>query len=252
MSAAYWYEAKRLRRYELQLAQNFSLCTFTAPGELDEFRGLAPEVRSDLIPNGVDANFFRLRKPRQERPPVIAFLGRMDYFPNVKGAIWFATEVFPLIQKRRPDAVFRIIGSNPIGSITGLASNSGIKVTGSVPDVREFLDDVAVSVVPLTLARGTQNKMLECMALGVPVVATPQAAKGVKATVERDYLAASSPEEFAAAVLKVIDDAEVERQLAANGREQVTAAHNWANSMQKLDSLFSIDAKELLTSGSGR
>jgi glycosyltransferase involved in cell wall biosynthesis len=148
--------------------------------------------------------------------------------------------------------VFRIIGSNPIGSITGLAGNPGVKVTGSVPDVREFLDDVAVSVVPLTLARGTQNKMLECMAMGVPVVATPQAAKGVKATVERDYLAASSAEEFAAAVLKVIDDAEVERQLASNGREQVTAAHNWENSMTRLDSLLSFGNKELLVCGSAR
>jgi hypothetical protein len=252
ISAAYWYEAKRLRSYELQLARKFSVCTFTAPGELDEFRGLAPQVSSDLIPNGVDAGFFRLRRSRTERPPVIAFLGRMDYFPNVKGAIWFATEVFPLIQKRRGDAVFRIIGSNPIGSITGLAGNPGVKVTGSVPDVREFLDDVAVSVVPLTLARGTQNKMLECMAMGVPVVASPQAAKGVKATVERDYLAASSPEEFAVAVLKVIEDPEVESRLSVNGREQVTAAHNWANSMQKLDKLLSLGTEELLASGSGR
>jgi sugar transferase (PEP-CTERM/EpsH1 system associated) len=238
MSAAYWFEAKKLRRYELELARKFTVCTFTAPGELDEFRAMAPGVRSDLIPNGVDATFFRLRTPRAERPPVIAFLGRMDYFPNVKGAIWFANEVFPLIQKRRSDAVFRIIGSNPIGSITALTSNPGVKVTGSVPDVREFLDDVAVSVVPLTLARGTQNKMLECMAMGVPVVATPQAAKGVHAKVDRDYLVASSAEEWTAAVIRVIESAQLEEQLAASGRAQVESAHNWVASMAKLDALL--------------
>jgi len=105
--------------------------------------------------------------------------------------------------------------------------------------VREFMDDVAVSVVPLTLARGTQNKTLECMAMGVPVVTTPQAARGVKATAERDYLVASNPEEFASAVVRIIDDADLERQLAANGRSQVEAAHNWANSMVKLDNLLS-------------
>jgi hypothetical protein len=253
MSAAYWYEAKRLRRYELELARKFTFCTFTAPGELDEFRGMAPGVRSDLISNGVDANFFRLRKPRDQRPPVIAFLGRMDYFPNVKGAIWFASEVFPLIQKRRSDAVFRIIGSNPIASVTALATNPGVKVTGSVPDVREFLDDVAVSVVPLTLARGTQNKMLECMAMGVPVVATPQAAKGVRAELNRDYLVASNAEEWAAAVLRVIEDERIENDLTANGRAQVTAAHNWANSMAKLDDLlFGAGADQPLTARPGR
>ena len=251
-SAAYSYEAKRLRRYELRLANEFNLCTFTAPGELEEFRGLAPNVTSELISNGVDAAFFRLRKPRRERPPVIAFLGRMDYFPNVKGTIWFADKVFPLIQKRRPDAVFRIVGSNPIGSITSLTRNPGVKVTGSVPDVRTFMDDVAVSVVPLTLARGTQNKMLECMAMGVPVVTTPQAGRGVKASVERDYLVASNPEEFASAVCRIIDDAELEHQLATSGRSQVELAHNWANSMTTLDRLLFPQGSELLDARANR
>jgi polysaccharide biosynthesis protein PslH len=210
MSAAYWLEAKKLRRYELELARSFDLCTFTAPGELDQFRAIAPGVNSELISNGVDSTYFRLRVPRQDRRPVIGFLGRMDYFPNVKGAIWFAKSVFPLIQKRVPKAIFRIIGSNPIASIKALATNPGIEVTGSVPDVRDLMNDVAVSVVPLTLARGTQNKILECMGMGVPVVCTPEAAKGVNAKVERDFLVASTAEEFTSAVIRIFEDNQLE------------------------------------------
>jgi glycosyltransferase involved in cell wall biosynthesis len=161
----------------------------------------------------------------------------MDYFPNVKGATWFATEVFPSVQKQRPDAVFRIVGSNPIASIQALQSNPGVQVTGSVADVRPLLDDAAISVVPLTLARGTQNKMLECMAMGVPVACTPQAAKGIDAVPGRDFLVASSPQEFSAAILQVINSPDVEQQLATSGRAQVEAAHDWARSMRILDEI---------------
>src|SRR3546814_10025045 len=105
----------------------------------------------------------------------------MDYFPNQQAATFFCDEVFPLIHQRRPTARFAIIGAEPSRAIRRLGQRPGITVTGTVPDVRDPVRRAAASVAPLAISRGTQNKILECMAMGVPVVASWQAAGGVDA-----------------------------------------------------------------------
>lgn len=238
ISLGYALEAKKLRRYERELTKHFSHCTVTTSGEMEEYQKLNTPVPCTLIPNGVDSAFFSLNGHHPGRRPVIVFLGRMDYYPNVDGVLHFIERIFPIIQKELPGVEFRIIGSNPRREIRQLARRPGITVTGHVPEVKPFLVDATVSIAPLRIARGTQNKILESMALGIPVVSSEQAAKGVQAVSGEHFLVASEPDEFAHKVIGVIQNVELQRKLSEAGRRQVEKTHSWPLSMSILDNLL--------------
>lgn len=237
-SFGYGLESWKLQRYETQLAAEFDVCTATTKGELEEVRKLNPSVPSEVIPNGVDLSYFQPRERIPEGSSVLVFLGRMDYFPNIDGALHFARNIFPLIRRSVPQAQFRIVGSNPSRAIRDLAKLPGISVTGHVPDVRPYLMDASVAVAPLRIARGTQNKILQFLAMGVPVVTSPEAAKGVGAEPGRDFLVADSDEHFAEQVLRLLRDPSLQRTLGAAGQKPLATAHSWPHSMQVLDDLI--------------
>lgn len=233
----YGLEARKLRRYETQLAKTFDYCTVTTQGELEELKKLNVEVPSTVIPNGVDSKYFR---PRPDPPngQVIVFVGRMDYFPNVDAAEYFARKIFPIVRQRMSHAELRLVGSDPSRAVLNLASLPGVTVTGHVPDVRPHLNDATVTIAPLRLARGTQNKILESMAMGIPVVATSVAAKGVAAMPGTQLLVADEPEQFADAVLRILDNGDLRKSLSESARQQVEETHSWPRSMQILDKIL--------------
>jgi polysaccharide biosynthesis protein PslH len=239
-SAGYKLEAHKLRKYEMELASQFDHCTFTARGELEEFRSWGLNAPASLIPNGVDADYFQPLAERPEQASTIVFLGRMDYFPNVQGIIDFAQTAFPRIKHGFPAAHLRIIGSNPVREVRELASKPGIEVTGYVPDVRPYLADAAVAIAPLRIARGTQNKILECMSMGIPVVSSPQAARGVQATPGEHLLVGGDDSDFAAQVIRLLRDAGLREQMAASARQQLRVGHSWPRSMELLDTVLKL------------
>lgn len=238
LSIGYALEAWKLRRYEQWLATQFHHCTFTTRGERDAFEKHGGKTGCSIIPNGVDTAYFAPDPHRRTDKHVILFLGRMDYFPNIDGIKYFVKEIFPLIRAQRPGAQLRIVGSNPHADVARLGRIDGITVTGHVADVRPHAADAAVAVAPLRLARGTQNKILECLAMGVPVVATTAAAKGVQAVPGRDLIVTDCPETFAHRVIQIMEDEELRNRLVSSGREQVKAAHSWATSMESLQRLL--------------
>jgi len=132
----------------------------------------------------------------------------------------------------------RIVGSNPSASVRSLEQLPGVKVTGHVPDVRPYLAEATVAIAPLRIARGTQNKVLECMAAGVPVVSSPQAARGIQAVPGEHLLVAEEARSFVGQVLDVIRNPELRSRLAAQGRQQVLNTHSWSASMKLLDELI--------------
>lgn len=239
LSLGYRLEAAKLQAYERKAASNFHQCAVTTQGEFDAYQALGVAVPCAVLPNGVDTRYFQQAPhAHSSTGAVIAFLGRMDYYPNVDGVVYFAREVFPLVRARVPHAEFRIIGMNPTADVRELAKTPGIVVTGSVPDVRPHMQDAAVTVAPLRIARGTQNKVLESIAMGIPVVATTRAARGVQAEPDRHLLVSDTPEGMADQVVDLLQDAHRRRSLAMAAREQVQRAHNWATTCAQLDQLL--------------
>ncbi len=237
LSLGYRLEAAKLARAERRLARRFDMCTATTHAEWRTLQDYGTGVASDWFPNGVDSGYFRPSGTAHD-PDTIAFVGRMDYYPNQECMIDFCARVMPRLRATRPELKLLIVGADPAPSIQRLGSLPGVTVTGSVPDVRPFLHRSALMVVPLNIARGTQNKILEAMASGLPVVTSRAAAGGVDAKDQEHFLVASTPDDYAAAILRLIDNPAERQRLARAGRERMLSNHAWDKSMRRLDGII--------------
>lgn len=237
LSLGYRLEARKLERAERRLASRFELCTAITRAEWETLEGFGTGVRSDWFPNGVDSEYFAPSTEPYERDTV-AFVGRMDYYPNQECMFDFCAKVLPRLQASRPGLKLLIIGADPSPAVQRLGRLRGVTITGSVPDVRPFLRRAALMVAPLNIARGTQNKILEAMAMGIPVVSSRVAAGGVDASSPEHFLVASAPEEYAAAILRILDDRAERSRLSLAGRERMLSHHDWEKSMQRLDAII--------------
>lgn len=237
VSWGYWWEGKKLELEERRLAQQFDLCTTTTHAELETLAELAPETAADWFPNGVDHEFFHPSGEAYDAD-VISFVGRMDYYPNQECMMRFCAEVLPRIQAQRPNARLLIVGADPSPAVVKLGQQPGVTVTGSVPDVREFVRRSAIMAAPLAIARGTQNKILEAMAMGVPVITSTIAANGVDAVKNEHFLVADSAEDCAQSILKVMQDSGYRRQLATAGMGRVKSHHDWSSAMTRFSRIL--------------
>ncbi len=172
LSTVFEREGQRLLAFERAVSRSTSASVFVTPAEAELFRSLAPEcaARVHCAQNGVDTDFFSpspaVPCPYGPDEEPIVFTGAMDYWPNVDAVCWFVNEVLPAIVAQRPRARFHIVGMNPTAVVQALAAEGRVVVTGSVPDVRPYLQHARVVVAPLRVARGIQNKVLEAMAMG--------------------------------------------------------------------------------------
>jgi sugar transferase (PEP-CTERM/EpsH1 system associated) len=252
MSWLYRREARQLLRYERQVADAFDASLFVSQAEADLFKQLAPE-NSDKVGffnNGVDTDYFSpspgFENPYPEGAAVIAFTGAMDYWPNVDAVQWFAHEILPSVRLTHAAAQFYIVGSRPSAQVQALAALPGVHVTGTVPDVRPYLAHARLSVAPLRIARGIQNKVLEAMAMAKPVVVSPQALEGIDAEPGRDLLLAQDAPQFAAAVAAQLTQAD--HALGRNARDKVIAQYGWTSNLSRIDILLDTGAKNSATS----
>jgi sugar transferase (PEP-CTERM/EpsH1 system associated) len=236
-ASIYWLEGAKLARAEKRLAGHFDLCTCTTRNELETLRGLAAGVETGWFPNGVDSKFFDVGTARYE-PSTICFVGRMDYYPNQQAVLQFCEQVLPALRADFPALKFQIVGAEPPAAIRRLGALPGVTVTGSVPDVRSYVQSSALTVAPLAIARGTQNKILESMAMGVPVVSSVEASKGVDARPGVDLAVAATPNEFKEAIKRILADPAERTRLALAGRSRVLEKHSWDASMTLLDELI--------------
>ena len=235
----YGTEFRRLVRYEGDVAAGSAASIFVSETERKIFSHLVPGAANlHVIPNGVDTDFFRPQPefglPKSGR---IVFSGTMDYKPNIEAVSWFANDILPLVRRKVAHAHLAIVGAKPAPAVLALAKLDGVTVTGSVPDMRPWLQQASVVVAPLKIARGIQNKVLEGMAMARPVVTTPQALDGIAARPGSDLLVASSEGEFADKVVAVLDG-RVSQSLGENARAAVIEHHSWAHHLDKLDRLI--------------
>jgi sugar transferase (PEP-CTERM/EpsH1 system associated) len=233
----YRTEAERLLRYERQIAQRFDYSLFCSARELDDFRRLIPGAPARCVRNGVDLDYFR-PAGEAKAPDGLVFTGVLNYRPNVDGVVWFCREVWPLVRAAVPGATFTVCGSSPDKKVRALARLGGVTVTGAVPDVRPYLARAAVGVVPVRIARGIQNKLLEAMAMGLPAVTTTAAYAGLGAQDGRELFVADEPADFAAAVVRLLRDPRLRAEAGRAARAAVETYYRWDRSLAQLDDVI--------------
>jgi polysaccharide biosynthesis protein PslH len=237
LNLGYRLEGAKLEAEEKRLARAFDLCTATTRAEWSTLEGYATGAATDWFPNGVDSEYFAPTDVPYD-PDTISFVGRMDYYPNQECMFEFCAKTLPVLRERRPGLKLLIVGADPTPAVRRLAELPGVTVTGSVPDVRPYVHRSALMVAPLNIARGTQNKILEAMSMGVPVVASAIAASGVDAVVDEHLLAGRTPAEYAAAITSILERPELRARLARAGRERMRSHHDWSSSMRRLDAIL--------------
>jgi sugar transferase (PEP-CTERM/EpsH1 system associated) len=238
LSWLYRVEAGRLQRYEWDLARRHEESVFVAENEADLFRRSTGGVSARAIPNGVDLDYFRRDGAPYASKPSLVFVGMMDYFPNVDAVVWFVEEILPILRKEHPDIAFRIVGRNPTHRVLELARRPGVQVLGAVADVRPYLVDAAVSVAPFRIARGLQNKVLEAMAMEVPVVGTGFAFQGIAAGPGDGVRVADDPASFARTVSELLRDPASRAEAGRKGRAFVERHHRWQDHGVALEELL--------------
>jgi len=229
-------EAKRLQRYERTLDKQLDQLIVSSPVDR-EFIGAYENLH--VIPNGVDIERFPFVEDGRE-PYTIIFTGRMGYFPNADAAVWFATQVFPAVRRQVPEARFLIVGADPPRRVKQLTRLPGIEVTGYVPDLHELLAWATVAVAPMQAGSGMQFKVLEAMASGTPVVATPYALGGIEAQDSEHLLVAQDGEAFAEQVVRLLNDLPLGRRLARNGRRLVEERYTWEQAVRMLEEVYQL------------
>ncbi|HFD11263.1 MAG TPA: TIGR03087 family PEP-CTERM/XrtA system glycosyltransferase [Crenotrichaceae bacterium] len=239
INLGYWYEGVKLRRAEKKLAQRFTISTCITQTELDTLTGYNLKIDGDWFPNGVDHQFFCPDDQQQDYDSnTISFIGRMDYYPNIEAMLRFCSDIFPLIREHNPNAKLIIIGANPVNEIKALEQHNGITVTGTVEDVRPYVRQSAVMVAPLKIARGTQNKILEAMSMGVPVVCSEIAARGVNAVDNTHILVAADNTDCAKKIINLLENPVQRQQFSEAGRDLIGNDYTWEKAMQRVDSII--------------
>jgi sugar transferase (PEP-CTERM/EpsH1 system associated) len=240
LSLLYRAEADRLGQYELEMATTCQESLVISQEETHVLRERSNQrVLPKVIPNGVDSEYFSLASDVQRTKSIIVFTAAMDYFPNIDGAVFFCQKILPRIHQAIPHAQFLIVGRNPVSALRRIAERMPqVQVTGTVPDVRPYLSEAMVAVAPLRIARGVQNKILEAMAMELPVVGTTSAFQGLAVATEHGMHVADDPGEFADAVVKLLGHPERARACGVSARKFVTSHYDWSNILQEFEQIL--------------
>ena len=237
LAPLYAREAWALARYERRVARHACVSLFAARRELALFRAIAPNARARVIENGVDVDYYAPRTSPPREPSVV-FFGAMDYAANAAAAVYLVRTVLPRLRASVPELRVVLAGARPGREVRALASVPGVNVTGFVQDIRPHVTQCTLTACPLRVARGVQNKILEAMAMGVPVVASPEAAEGIEADADKELVVAPSDTSgvvFANAVLSLLADPDRCESLRHRARARVVARYDW---QQRADELY--------------
>ena len=233
-------EAESLTNYEKIIGQNFDGIFLVSEAEKQVYKKISPSGKAIVLPNGVDLEYFNPSYNRKidKDGPVIVFTGVMNYWPNVEGIEWFTKHVYPKVRKEHPNLTFYIVGSRPNQIVYQLGNVEGVVVTGFVEDVRPYLASADVCVVPLRIARGIQNKVLEAFAMEKAVVCTTCALGGIAATGNRDIMVANDADLFAKHILMLIEDEKERIRIAKNARNFVEEKFGWDRNLERLNQVI--------------
>jgi sugar transferase (PEP-CTERM/EpsH1 system associated) len=236
----YRLEGRRLQRLEQGLPEWARAVTLVSEAEAGIYRRFCSDGLVCAVGNGVDLDYFQPQPAAAE--PACVFVGALDYRPNVDGACWFCREVWPEVRRHRPGVKFYLVGRRPAPAVTRLAGLPGVELVGQVSDVRPYLARAAVTVVPLQIARGVQNKVLEALAMARAVVASPSSLEGLQVKPGLHLLQASAPSEWTGAILRLLEAPSLRERLGAAGRRYVEAHHRWDRCLGPFGGLLGLSA----------
>jgi glycosyltransferase involved in cell wall biosynthesis len=238
MKLLMYVQWRRFERYERETCARFQ--GVIAVSEDDALRFVKEcGLRNVLgyVPTGVDVDYFSAFEHRPE-PGHLVFLGSMDWMPNITGIVDFVRTTWPSIKRAHPEAKLTIVGRNPAPAVQALARHdSSIEVTGTVDDVRPYLQRAAVSIVPLSVGGGTRIKIFEAMAMGVPVVSTAVGAEGLPVTEGTDILIGDAPDAFAQRVGVLLGDAAQAHAIGRAGQKLVAERFSWDTAIRQFDDM---------------
>ncbi len=238
---------KKLERYEraiCEYADHIVACSDTDANAI--MRLLQSKIANrkskiSIIPNGVDTDFYVPSVEVCAKPLAdlaLVFTGKMDFRPNVDAMLWFCDEILPRIRAEIPLAHVVIVGQKPAPRIAALTTRAGVQVTGAVPDVRPFIADAAVYVVPLRMGSGTRLKVLEAMAMGKAIVSTARGVEGIELAPDRDAILADDPDAFARAVIGLLRDPDRRRALGQSARALAEAKYDWRKIIPRFEHIY--------------
>ena len=243
MNWVYRREWRTVAALERRIARECDLATFVSDAEASLFTRQLPEFAGKIkgVSSGVDHRYF---DPAWDHPtvydtalPTFVFTGTMDYPPNVDAVVWFAETILPIVRRTIPDAQFYIVGNSPSDSVQRLAQIPGVFVTGRVADVRPYVAHATASVAPMRIARGIQNKVLEAMALGKPVIVTAGALEGIDAAPGLEVILADTAADFAAAAVRLATTADG-TAIGLAARRRVVKDYDWPARLSRYDTLL--------------
>lgn len=229
-------ELKRMIAYEAIIAKYDRVLTCSYV-DRDFLLKRAPNASIELLYNGIDLETFSRNGDEHPDPYRIIFTGNMTYFPNIYGAEFLVKEIFPLIKEAVPQAVLYIVGQNPPSRVKSLASKDVI-VTGFVEDLKTEYLKSSVAVSPILFGSGTLNKVLEPLALGIPVVSTSYCVEGLELKEDEEILIANDPKEFADSVVRLLQDPSLRARMANAAMQKVRSRFGWSEIVAGLDRLY--------------
>lgn len=240
--AFYFIEWLKIMIYEPRIIKYFNGCLLVSNVDKEANKPLKKANNIAVIPNGVDFEYFKPKGNEYSRNSIV-FIGNLHSFPNKDAVLYFCRDILPFIKKEIPDIKFYIVGINPTKKILELAKDKTVIITGGVDDSRPYLSDAAAMVCPIRVATGMQNKILEAMAMGLPVISTSIATLWMDKKEDSGVLIADTPMEFAKKVTEVIKDKNLREKLSISARKLIVESYDWNKNIKKLEQLFEEGAK---------
>lgn len=246
-------EGFRLRQLELKIGRHSDALTAVTPAEIELYRKIAEDAQTTkdtqnicplfVVPNGVDTQYFDPERHELAAVPVIperlVFVGALDYRANIEGVEWFVKNVFLTLHERFPTSTFELVGSRPTAALKRLAAQTpGVLLAGTVPDVRPYLKQASVVVVPLQVGRGLQNKVLEACSMNRPTVVSTCAAEGIEPETQAELRICRHSDEWFTTLSELFQNSETREKTGRNGRQKVLAHYSWNVQLNVLESLL--------------
>jgi len=236
------FELQRTEQYEAWLLSQFSQILVTSPVDKQALSQLGAGDEQgagiNVLPNGVDLNYFKPDSAVDRDPATLVISGKMSYHANIAMVFRLVHDIMPQVWTQRPDARVVIVGKDPPKDIRQLADHPSIDVTGTVADIRPYIQRATIAVAPITYGAGIQNKVLEAMACATPVIADKKVTGSIQAESGRDFIVADDTQSYAEQILGLLTDSERRRRIGQNGREFVEMHHHWPTITKQLEEVY--------------